>query len=387
MLSEALRRSLHAPGDGDHVVLLVDQFPAVLGGGERVVLRTARLLRGAGYRVSIVTFQVLCAPEVLRAAECPVYLLPLSNVISGQALRAAWQLGAFLRRAKVRVAMTFFESSNLFGGLVVKSLSRARLIWNRRDMGILREPKHRMAYRWLPFLPDFVIAVSEEVRRHAIEVDRIAPDRVGVIYNGSKVRSRDNNAQNETRRQVDSAVIVTVGNLRRVKGQDTLLEAAAIVLQKHPEARFLVAGESLEAEFYDNLQRRVLELGVGEHFHFLGGVPEPQALLREASIFVLPSRSEGFSNAIVEAMAAGLPVVATTVGGNAEAVVDGVTGLLVPPEQPEALAAALLTLIGDPERSSAMGAAARARAAEVFSEEAMLQGLTHAFSRAERRSG
>ncbi len=383
VLADALRQRLWRKGDGKHVVLLVDQFPVVLGGGERVVLRTARLLRGAGYRVSIVTFQVLCDPEMLREAHCPVYLLPIESVFSRRALKAAWQLGRFLRRAQVRVVMTFFESSNLFGGVSVKLLSRARLIWNRRDMGILREPKHWVAYRWLSFLPDFVIAVSEQVRKHAVEVDRIPLARVGVVYNG--VRGIESAAEDGSRVWPATPVIVTVGNIRHVKGQDTLVEAAAIILQSYPQAQFLLAGEPLEDEFFARVRQRINVLEIEDRFRLLGGVAEPRTLLQRASVFVLPSRSEGFSNAIVEAMCAGLPVVATAVGGNAEAVQDGVTGILVPPDQPEKLAAALLELLNDPDRSRQMGAAGRVRAATLFSEAAMLRGIEEAFARAKRR--
>ena len=381
LLVEALQgtRRRHE-SEGEHVLLLLDQFPKVLGGGERMVLRMARLLREAGYRVSIVTFQVLCEPDALRPAGCPVYLLPLHNVFSPAALKSAWQLGRFLRGARVRVVMTFFESSNLFGGIAVRALSRARLIWNRRDMGILREPKHRLAYRWLPFLPDYVIAVSEEVRRHAVEVDRIPSSRVGVVYNGVDVKTGG-----DPRAWPAAPVIITVGNLRHVKGQDVLVEAAAIVLRRYPEAQFLIAGAPLDSEFYIVLQARVEALGLQDRVRLLGGVAEPTKLLCKASVFVLPSRSEGFSNAIVEAMAAGLPVVATTVGGNAEAVQDGVTGVLVPADDPEALAAALLAMLEHPERSRAMGDAGQARAARVFSEAAMLRELTTAFSKAYAR--
>ncbi|GAA3756896.1 glycosyltransferase family 4 protein [Terriglobus aquaticus] len=379
-VAEALRGTVWRPGDPEHILLLLDQFPAVLGGGERVVLRTVRMLRAAGYRVTIVTFQVECDPDLLAAAECPVYLLPLHSVFSAGALRGAWELGRFLRRARVSVVMTFFESSNLFGGLAVKLLSRAKLIWNRRDMGILREPKHWAAYRRLPWLPDFVIAVSEEVRRHAVEVDRVPPERVGVVYNGVALPAAE-----EPRTWPERPVVVTVGNLRAVKGQDTLLEAAALVLRSRPEVEFWLAGQPLEAEYVAGLERRVAELGIADRVRFLGGVARPMDVLRQATVFVLPSRSEGFSNAIVEAMAAELPVVATTVGGNAEAVQEGVTGLLVPPEQPEALAEALLEVLQNPERGRAMGEAGRLRAAEKFSEAAMLRELQAAFAKAKGR--
>ncbi len=360
---------------GQHITLLIDQFPQVLGGGERAVLRLARLMQGAGYRVSIVTFQVLCDPVLLHAAECPVYLLPMENVFSIDAAKCAWQFGVFLRRQKVSIVMTFFESSNLFGGIATKLLSRARLIWNRRDMGILRDGKHRAAYRWLPWLPDYVIAVSDEVRRHAVEVDRIPESRVGVVYN-----AMEGVADPTPHVWPEMPVVIAVGNLRPVKGQDTLVEAAAIVLRTHSQVRFYFVGEALDHAFFGELRRRVEQLGITDRVLFFGGVPDAAPLLREATIFVLPSRSEGFSNAIVEAMAAGLPVIATRVGGNAEAVADGETGLLVRAEDPAALAVAITLLLDDPERVHAMGKEGRSRAGRLFTEAALLHRLRKIFA-------
>ena len=364
---------------GQHITLLLDQFPRVLGGGERVVLRLARVLQGAGYRISIVTFQVFCDPHLLLAAGCPVYLLPIDNVFSADALGSAWQLGTFLRRQKVSIVMTFFESSNLFGGIVTKAFSRARLIWNRRDMGILRERKHTAAYRWLPWLPDYVIAVSEQVRRHAVEIDKISPARVGVVYNAIE-GSADVSEGNTVHTWPEPPIVITVGNLRRVKGQDILVEAAAIVLRTHPEVQFLLVGEALDPTYVAALQERTEQLRIGEHVRFTGGVPDARSLLQHASIFVLPSRSEGFSNAIVEAMDAGLPVIATRVGGNAEAVVDGQTGLLVDAEDPASLAAAITQLLDKPNLLQQMGADGKRRAGQLFTEQALLERLQQIFT-------
>lgn len=369
-LQTGSRQRAAASESRQHVLLLIDQFPAVLGGGERVLLRLARLLVAAGYSVSIVTFQIYCDRDWLQEALCPIYLLPIDQVFSSAAIRAAWQFGCFLRRERVSIVMTFFESSNLFGGLATKLLSRSRLIWNRRDMGILRERKHRMAYRYLSWLPDYVVAVSEEVRRHAIQVDRIPEHKVGVVYNGVDSKPSHREGMPAT------PVIITVGNVRAVKGHDTLIEAAAITLRTYPEAQFYIYGEVLERPFYEQMQERIAELSIGKQLQFMGSVADPVPLLRKSSIFVLPSRSEGFSNAIVEAMMSGLPVVSTTVGGNAEAVEQESTGLLVPPDQPEALAAALCRLLQHPEQLVEMGEAGQRRANERFSSDSMVERLT-----------
>jgi len=352
-----------------HIVLLLDQFPAIPGGGERVVLRMASLLESSGFRVSIVTFQILCDLQLLQQATCPIYLLPVSNVFGADGLRGAWSLGRFLRQERAEIVMTFFESSDLFGGLVVKTLTRAKLVWNRRDMGILRLPKHRLAYRLLHRVPDHVIAVSEQVRRHTVKVDGIPSSRVTVIYNGQDVFP-DSAVQQDSQ-----PIVVTVGNLRHVKGQDILIDAAALVLKEKPDTRFLIAGEVLDAEYMAGLEQRISRLAIEKSITFLGNVSNPHHLLQRAAAFVLPSRSEGFSNAIVEAMLVGLPVVATSVGGNAEAVVDGATGWIVAPDDPHQLAAALLVVLREPDRARRMGDEGKKRAHALFTSAVMSRAL------------
>ncbi len=244
-------------------------------------------------------------------------------------------------------------------------------------MGILRTTKHRMAYRLMAGLPDAVFAVSERVRRHCIEVDGIDPDRVVTIYNGLNLFDLDELLM--PGRATGELVITTVGNIRRVKGHDIFVRAAASVLGHYPNVSFSVAGEVLESDYLLELNDLVRNLNISDHFHFVGGVTDLRQHLSSADIFVLPSRSEGFSNAIVEAMAASLPVVATNVGGNAEAVIDGVSGFLVPPEDPAALAAAITRVLSDPSRAKAMGLAGRALAAERFTTEAMMSRITNAY--------
>lgn len=358
-----------------HILLLLDQFPRSLGGGERIALRMASLLPAYGFRVSILTFSVHPESAVLTTpAPCPVYLLPLERTYDLQALRSALALGQFLRTQQVRLVQTFFESSDLWGGLVVKTLSRARLVWSRRDMGILRQRKHRVAYRWLRALPDAVFAVSERVREYTIAVDGVAPGRVQTIYNGLDVPAAapEPTRPAAERRAAGAARIVSLGNIRPVKGFDVLLRAARTVLDRLPQTTFEIAGEVLEPEHFAELGALAASLGLVDSVRFVGGVQDTAAFLIGADLFVLPSRSEGFSNAIVEAMAASLPVVATDVGGNAEAVATGVTGLIVPAGDPEALAAAMLALLLDPERLAANARAGRQRVLEHFSTGAMM---------------
>ena len=381
---QLLRRGEVPDGTGGdmhpHILLAVDQFPRALGGGERVLLRLADLLPQRGFRVSILTLGVHSESAVFKLpVNAPIYLLPLRRTYGVDAIRAAFELRRFLREQRVALVQTFFESSDLWVGPVAKLMSPAKLIWSRRDMGILRANKHRIAYRMLRSLPDEVFAVSEQVRQHVLQVDGVDPTRVETIYNGIDPTPWFALAPHQ--RRAGEFKIVTVGNVRRVKGHDVLIRAAAELRRDFPGAQVQIAGEILDQDYFLELQNLIRELGLGDRVIFAGGVSDLCGFLGGADLFVLPSRSEGFSNAIVEAMAAGLPVVASDVGGNAEAVLDGKTGRIVPPDDADALAAAMRQFLADPEMACQMGAAGRARVAERFTSDAMIGQVTAAYRR------
>jgi glycosyltransferase involved in cell wall biosynthesis len=365
-----------------HVLLVLDQFSNTLGGGERIVLRLAALLPQYGYRASILTFSATPESPGLQSPPCPIYLLPLQRTYDLTALRAAFDLKRFLKRQKIQIVQTFFESSDLWAGFITKIMSNAKLIWSRRDMGILRDRKHHAAYRLMAGVPDKVFAVSEQVRRHCIEVDRIEAPRVQTVYNGLDLAEWDAIARSNQSadRCTGNFVVTTVGNIRRVKGHDVLIEAAASVIKQFPRVSFNIAGEVLEPAYFEELQTLVRDLDLSANFHFAGGITDLRKHLASADVFVLPSRSEGFSNAIVEAMAASLPIVATDVGGNAEAVKDGVNGFVVPSENAAAMAAAIVQLLSDPLKAQAMGAAGKKLAAEKFTTDAMMRQITMTYA-------
>jgi glycosyltransferase involved in cell wall biosynthesis len=246
-------------------------------------------------------------------------------------------------------------------------------------MGILRVRKHDLAYRIMAGAPDAVFAVSEQVRRHCIEVDRIDTARVQTIYNGLNLSDWDTTSR--PAKAPGEMLVTSVGNIRRVKGYDILIKAAASIVPHFSDVSFSIAGDVLEPDYFAELQALIRDLNLSDRFRFVGGVTDLHQHLCSADIFVLPSRSEGFSNAIIEAMAASLPVVATDVGGNAEAVKDGVSGFLVPSDDPEALSAAITRLLSDPTQAKAMGSAGNALAAENFTTEAMMTRIVSTYEK------
>ena len=366
-----------ANGNLPHVLLVVDQFSKTLGGAERIILRLGALLPFYGYRASILTLSIDPTIAELKSPPCPIYLLPIQRTYDLTALRAALDLRQFLKEQNVQIVNTFFESSDLWAGLVTKTMSKAKLVWSRRDMGILRARKHNLAYRLMAGAPDAVFAVSEQVRRHCIEVDRIGPARVQTIYNGLDLSDWDTTSR--PARAPGEVLVTTVGNIRRVKGHDIFIKAAAAITSQFPNVSFSIAGDVLDPAYFAELQTLVRDLSLSDRFSFEGGIADLREHLATADIFVLPSRSEGFSNALVEAMAASLPVVATDVGGNAEAVQDGTTGLIVPSEDPTALANAIVRLLSEPTLAKAMGAAGKNLATDRFTTETMMKHIASAY--------
>jgi len=366
-----------AQGDLPHVLLVVDEFASVLGGGERIALKLAALLPHYGYRASILIFSAHPESAALKSPPCPIYLLPLENAFDLTALRAAYEFKRFLKQQKIQIVHTFFESSDIWAGLVTKTMSNAKLIWARRDMGFMRSRKHHVVYRLMAGMPDAVFAVSEQVRRHAIEVDRIDAARVQTIYNGLNLADWDGVPR--PAKNPGDFLVTTVGNIRPVKGHDVFIRAAATIVQQFPKVSFSIAGDVIEPGYFAELQTLIRDLDLANHFRFAGGVTNLRQHLAAADIFVLPSRSEGFSNALIEAMASSLPVVATDVGGNAEAVNDGITGFVVPPEDPAAISAAILRLLSDPLQAKAMGSAGRNLVEEKFTTDAMMNQIAGAY--------
>jgi glycosyltransferase involved in cell wall biosynthesis len=212
-----------------------------------------------------------------------------------------------------------------------------------------------------------VLVANSEACRHAVLADEgMASDRVIVLENGvdlTRFPKRD-------RPQTQSRRIGVVANLREVKGLDVFIRAASLVVSRFPTAIFHIAGEGDELE---SLQRLSNELGLSQNLVFEGTVRDIPRFLAELDIAVLPSRSEGMSNALLEYMAAGKAIVATAVGGNTSLIEDDVHGLLVPSENPGALAERIGRLLDDPMLADRLGHAARRRVESNYSREAMVR--------------
>lgn len=362
-----------------HILFVIDEL-CEMGGAERALLKTIRLLPQDRFRCSLMTFRINPEAEEIKRASCPLYVLPLKKTYDWNAIKVASQIRAFVRREKVSIVHTFFETSDLWAGPIAKLSGCPVLISSRRDMGILRSRKHRIGYKLFRGFYDSVLAVSPQVRDFCIQQDGLDPAKVQTLFSGLEIERVEKGADRAIlRRQMDihetAPVITTVGNIRRVKGIDLLVEAAKLVCREYPRALFLVAGRKSEEQYCRELDEKILSSGLSENFRFLGSREDVFSILHVSDIFCLPSRSEGFSNALIEAMGCRLPCVATDVGGNREVLEHGQTGFLVANEDDRDLATRLICLLDDPSMAIEMGRRGEAVIHSRFTAEAMIRNL------------
>jgi glycosyltransferase involved in cell wall biosynthesis len=215
-------------------------------------------------------------------------------------------------------------------------------------------------------------AVSEDV----IYRDKVDPRKLVLIYNGIDTVPFDSAASMRERIREEmgvrrsEAVVTVVANLIPYKGHSDFLKSAGMVADELTNVSFWLVGA--DRGIQSGLELTASRLGIGDRVNFMGERQDVPRVLAASDLSVLASHEEGFSNVILESMAAGLPVVATRVGGNPEAVLDGVTGWLVPPRRPEELATKMIDLLHDPEKAKKWGKRGRARVRDLFSVERMV---------------
>jgi len=318
-------------------------------------------LEAAGIRVVVIPFPApRSAAAFVRSAPCFARLVALIRSVRPEVVHGflfwGYVLGAFAAR--------------LAGVPVVVASRRSLAGFKSRPPYRQLRGLERLANR----LTDTVVANSEAVRAETLATEGLAAEKVVVIHNGVDAARYETVPDASLRRTLGvtpaARVVVVVANLIAYKGHAGFLEAWTRVVARVPAAMALLVGDGpLRAQ----LEARAAALGLGPSVRFLGARRDVPAVLALADVVVHPSLEEGFSNAILEAMAAARPVVASAVGGVPEAVVHEVTGLLTPPGDAEALAAAVVSLLGDPGRSAKLGAAGRQRVMDLFTVGRMLR--------------
>jgi len=298
--------------------------------------------------------------EKLNLGEMPEYRL--TSFYDQNMWRQLRRFARFLREQEIDVVHTHDFYTNIFGMAGARLAGTRARIASRRETNGVRTRAQKFAERAAYKFAGAIIANAEAVRRQLI-AEGVPERKTKVIYNGldvSRVAPQRNLSRDEMlavlnvpRGNEGRRFVTIVANLRlAVKDHPMFLRAAKRVCESIPEANFLLAGEG---DLTGTLQALAAELGLTEKAFFLGRCENVAELLAVSDVCVLSSKAEGFSNSILEYMAAARPAVATNVGGASEAVIENETGYLVQAGDDEALAARIVSLLRDPERARRMG--------------------------------
>jgi len=316
--------------------------------------------------------------DELLARNIPLTEYPVSTFRSVAAIAQQARLTRHIRRRRIQIVHAYNFYGNVFATPPARLVAPV-VIASIRDRAPYLTKMQKRVQRYACQFADCVLVNADAVRDWLIG-DGYDASKIAVIRNGVDLARFDNlPPQIDLRRELgladDRPLVGVVSRLTRLKGLEHFLEAAAIVRARVPDARFLVVGETspMDRDYLRELQAYAVRCGVAGHVTFTGLRSDVPAVLASLTVSVMPSLNEALSNVVLESMAAGAPTVATRVGGTPEAVVDGVTGILVPPADSAALADAIVQLLSNPELAAHLGCAARARIADHFSVRRMVR--------------
>jgi glycosyltransferase involved in cell wall biosynthesis len=363
-----------------HVLTLVDNL-FTTGGAERVALEIATRLAPSRYRSTLCASRFVTTrapsegelPAIERIRDAGIDFLALGRRRRGDI--GPWRhLAAYIRHHRVDVLHAHMFGSNLWG-TVIGRMARVPIIiahehtWSFEGEPLRRVLDREIIGRW----SNAFVAVSRADRRKMIEIERIPAERIRYIPNGIAPRPPTRGRDLRAELGVGSGPLLgAVGTLRAQKAYDVLIRAAAELRRDHPGLHVLIAGDGPEKQQLEALAR---ELGLVDVVLMLGRRMDVPDLLAELDVAVCSSDFEGSPLAVMEYMDAGLPIVATRVGGVPDLIEDGVQGVLVEPRDPAALASAIHEMLTDRARASALGARARERRRREFDLDVMVRNV------------
>lgn len=327
------------------------------------------------YRANGITVVEVTLVHPRRALE-PMKLARFILSYWPSVLRIAWHIH------RLRADVVHVNTSTNLQGPAAAWLARRPLVWHVREMGP-GSVIDRVILRLIRLLAERAVATS-----HAIaETLEGCGERLRIVFNGIDLSEYENvSADRQVREnlgaQPDQPLVVTIGRIEPLKGQHVFLEAIPAVRTRHPKAFFaFVGGPAVNKPEYEaGLKARCVELGVQDCVCFAGIRKDVPAILAASDVLVLPTvGTEGFGRTVVEAMAAGRPVVATDCGGPREIIEDGETGFLVPTNAPQALADKTSFLLSHPDEARLMGEKGRRRAFALFSLDRVVREMSCLF--------
>lgn len=358
-----------------------------MGGTEKQLFELLRRLDRSKFQPYVVTFRY--SPEMLayaRGLGVEVWPARVKRMYGLTGLRQALSLVPRIRREQIDIVSTFHFISDTYGVALAKVAGVPCVISSRRDTGYHSHKRYRWLISALDGFVDRYLAVGREVAEHIRDDYGVAPEKIQIVYNGIDVaatRRVSPKAVEALRRQYhlngDDFVVGNISHVRPEKGYDVFFEAIRRLGERIPNLKAFAVGDGLP-EQREQVWRQADEKGVRDRVIFTGYVKNPAEYIALMDVACLtPTRNEGFSNALLEEMTLGKAIVATDVGANAEAVVDGACGFIIPPNDPGALAEAILRYYRDPGLRARMGRAALERVQQHFQIDKTIAAIQDAY--------
>lgn len=353
-----------------NIVLTTDYFPPHVGGGvERVTFHVASELIRLGHKVAVVTLNTCRARTCEMLNGIRVYRANLVELTRTLGMQSAISFEALklIHEAYCKEAADILHANNLFFCTTIAACASKRPLQTRLvttlhvgstselegGIRLLAALYEKSIGRWVLNKSDHVVAVSQAVKQYAESLGTPS-SKISVVPNAVDLQDFRPDARES---ELDGTVRVAfIGRLISNKGPQYLVEAAPRILRDFPGVQFLLVGEG---PMFEQLRRRAEHLGLRNHFRFLGVVPSVSQFLKNCDILVRPSLTEGMPLTVLEAMACGVPTVASKVGGTPEILLHGETGFLVEPKNIDQLSFYISRLVGDDELRTVMGKRAR----------------------------
>jgi L-malate glycosyltransferase len=356
-----------------------------VGGTETQAVELALRMAGGDYAITLGCLHEQ-GPLLEKLKDSAVQVRefrPRGGLDSPGGLYQLGRLAAFLRRGRFDVVHTHDLWSNLMGVPAGRLAGVPAIISSRRDLAHFDwyQGKKRTWLRRIQNLSDVVLANATPIRDALIAEDGFAPEKLRVIHNGVDTLRFQQGKRDRALLfpGLEAApLVVLVGNMHSdVKGHPWLIAAAPAVIREFPQTRFVFVGDGA---MRPDLEKQTADMGIRDNFLFLGRRSDVPDILASCDIAILPSRAEGLPNAVLEYMAAGLPTIASRVGGNAELLEEGVTGLLVAAEDSAAISEALLRLLRDTDFARRIAASGRRVAIENYSFDRLIREVDALYS-------
>jgi len=339
-----------------HIVLSLE-----CGGLEKLAIDLSENMNQNGFSARICCLEN--TGELENQANSKGIEVVLVKKRPGLDMTLLFRLARIMREKRIDLVHTHNMSPLLYGTLAAKIAGIPAVINTRHG----REKYQRSPFIWN--MNNAIVAISEDARHQMLRWNRFDKNKTRVIYNGIDVdkysfKGRGNEFKKSLNLDSSTRLIASVARLSPEKDQFTLLNAFSRVLMRNCRTKMVIIGDGAlrkELELYAE------KLGLSKDVFFLGFRQDIPEILSGIDLFAVSSLMEGVSLTILEAMAAGLPIIATKVGGNPEVIVDGVTGILVSSKDPNAMADAIIKVLANAELAKSMGLAARRRVEEKFS--------------------